>query len=249
MDGSAGYGGLDVRLWVAFAFLAVAGLRFTGPRAAGVFIAVAAAVVFGARLYQITGDWRIYDAQIAEYRVAAAIFRPGERILQAQDTGVPVAGEPGAFRDIYFHFTSFSVLDRGVFLPTLFTDPMKQPIVAAPHLKEIDTPVGLPISTGGLRAWADPSVFDWFAGDYQVGDQRHYGYMWQDRFDYVVLVHGGEAINPLPELLEQVSAGSYFTIFRVLRGGCTGDYPRACERLRAAGRNWEIAAQNSDRLN
>jgi hypothetical protein len=203
--------------------------------------------LFGVRLYQITEHWWGYNAQIAEYRAAAAIFKPGERILQAQDIKMPVADESGAFRDIYFHITSFSVLDRGVFLPTLFTDPAKQPIVAAPELKEIDTPVGWPISTGGLRAWADPSVFDWFGGDIQMGDQRHYGYMWQDRFDYVVLVHGGEEENPVPELLEPVSAGSFFTIFRVLSGGCTGDYPNACERLRAAGRNWEIPTPNTSR--
>jgi len=240
-----GVWGLDVRLWVAFAFLAAAGLRYSGPRKAGAMLAVMAAVLFAARLYQITDHWRVYDGQIAEYRAAAAIFRPGERIMQAQDITMPVAGEPGAFRDIYYHFTSFSVLDRGVFLPTLFTDPGKQPIVAAPELREIDTPVGWPISIGGLRAWADPSVFDWFDGDRQVGDQRHYGYMWQDRFDHVVLVHGGEAANPAPELLEELSAGSFFTIYRVLRGGCTGDYPNACEKLRAEGRNWEIPAPDA----
>ncbi|MDH5798974.1 MAG: hypothetical protein OEZ19_10445 [Paracoccaceae bacterium] len=235
-----GVWGLDVRMWVAFAFVASAGLRYTGPRRAGVAIAIAAAFVFGARLYQIAGDWRVYDAQIAEYRAAAAVFRPGERILQAQDAGVPVAGEPGAFRDIYYHFTNYSVLDRSVFLPTLFTDPTKQPVVAAPHLREIDTPVGLPISRGGLRAWGDPAVFDWFDGDIQVGDQRHYGYMWQDRFDYVVLLRGEDAGNPAPELLDPVSEGSYFTIYRVRHGACTGDYPGACERLRVEGRNWEI---------
>ncbi|NIQ94763.1 MAG: hypothetical protein GWN87_11535, partial [Desulfuromonadales bacterium] len=65
-------------------------------------------------------------------------------------------------------------------------------------------------------------------------------FMWQDRFDYVVLLHGEKGENPVPELLEPVTEGSYFTIFRVLRGGCTGDYPHACERLRAEGRTWEI---------
>ena len=144
-DVSAGVWGLDVRLWVAFAFLAAAGLRFTGPGRGRDHRRRGRSPV-RCRLYQVTGDWRIYDAQIAEYRAAAAIFKPGERILQAQDRSLPVAGEPGAFRDIYYHFTSFSVLDRGVFLPTLFTDPAKQPIVAAPELKEIDTPVGWPIS-------------------------------------------------------------------------------------------------------
>ncbi|MDH5411315.1 MAG: hypothetical protein OEY16_08010, partial [Alphaproteobacteria bacterium] len=205
-----GVWGLDVRLWVALSFFAVAGLRFAGPPRAGVIIAVAALVVFGARLYQVTGHWWHYNAQIAEYRAAAAIFQPGERIMQAQDIKLPVKDEPGAFRDIYYHFTSYSVLDRSVFLPTLFTDPAKQPVVAAPELREIDTPVGWPISVGGLRAWADPAVFDWFDGDIQRGDQRHYGYMWQDRFDYVVLVHGDDAENPVPELLAPVIVGSYF---------------------------------------
>jgi hypothetical protein len=237
-----GVWGLDVRLWVAVAFFAAAGLRFSGPRRAGEIIAIAAIVLFGARVYLTADQWRIYNEQIAEYRAAAAIFEPGERIFQAQDRSLPVAGAPGAFPEIYAHFTNYSVLDRGVFLPTLFTDPVKQPIVVAPVLQEIDTPVGWPISIGGLRAWADPSVIDWFGGDIQAGDQRHYGYMWQDRFDYVVLVHGGDAENPVPELLELVSAGSYFSIFKVRRGGCTGDYPDACEKRRAAGQNWEIPA-------
>jgi hypothetical protein len=235
-----GVWGMDVRLWVGFAFLAVAGLRFTGPPRAGAVLAVMAIALYGARLADVAADWRVYDSQIAEYRAAASIFRPGERILQAQDMEVPVKGDPGAFRDIYYHFTNFSVLDRSVFLPTLFTDPAKQPVVAAPALREIDTPVGWPVSLGGLRAWADPAVFDWFAGDVQVGDQRHYGYMWQDRFDYVVMLHGEEAGNPVPELLDRVAEGSYFSIFRVRRGGCTGDYPSACERLRSLGRNWEM---------
>ncbi len=241
-----GVWGIDVRLWVALAFFASAGLTYRGPRRAGVVIAVAALALFGARLYQIAGHWRVYDAQIAEYRAAASIFEPGDRILQAQDRSLPVAGEPGAFRDFYFHVTSFSVLDRSVFLPTLFTDPVKQPVVAAPELRDMDTPVGVPVSLGGLRAWADPSVFDWFDGEFQIGDQRHYAYMWQDRFDYVVLLHGTDPGNPVPELLAPVSAHSYFTIYRVLRGGCTGDYPNACERARARGRNWEIHSKNAD---
>jgi hypothetical protein len=238
-----GVWGLDVRLWVAFAFFAAAGLRFTGPRKVGLVVASIAIGIIGARLYETARDWQTYDSQIAEYRAAAAIFRPGDRIFQAEDPELPVAGEPGAFRDIYYQFTNYSVLDRGVFLPTFFTDPMKQPIVAAPELWEVDTPVGLPVSIGGLRAWADPAVFDWFDGDIQIGDQRYYAYMWQDRFDYVVVLHGKDGGNPAPELLAPVKTGSFFTIYRVLRDGCTGDYPNTCRQLRQKGRNWEIPAK------
>jgi len=235
-----GVWGLDVRLWVALSFVAVAGTEFRGPRKAGSMLAAVMLGLFVVRIYQIAGDWRVYDRQIAEYRAAATVITPGSKILQAQEMTLPVAGEPGAFRDIYYHFTNYSVIDRSVFLPTLFTDPTKQPVVAAPALAEIDTPVGWPIRPGELRAWADPSVFDWFDGEDDVGDQRRYGYMWQDRFDFLVYLHDGSADNPAPNLLELVARGSYFSIFQVRHGTCTGDYPRTCAALRAGGKDWRL---------
>jgi len=235
-----GVWGLDVRLWVALSFVAVAGLGFREPRNAGRIFAAVVIGLFAVRVYQIAGDWRVYDRQIAEYRTAAAAITPGARLLQVQEKTLPVAGEPGAFRDIYYHFTNYSVIDRSVFLPTLFTDPTKQPIVTAPEFAEIDTPVGWPMRPGELRAWADPSVFDWFEGEDDVGDQHRYGYMWQDRFDFVVYVHDGSGGNPAPGLLELVEKGSYFSIFRVLHGTCTGDYPATCNALRSAGMDWRL---------
>ncbi|MDH3231444.1 MAG: hypothetical protein OEN55_16765 [Alphaproteobacteria bacterium] len=235
-----GVWGLDVRLWVAVSFVAVAGYRFHGPQKAGRMLAAVVIGLFAARVYQITDHWQVYDRQIAEYRMAATVITPGARILQVQEKTLPVAGEPGAFRDIYYHFTSYSVIDRSVFLPTLFTDPTKQPIIAAPELAEVDTPVGLPIRPGELRAWADPAVFDWFEGEDDVGDQRRYGYMWQDRFDFIVYLHDGSGGNPVPRALALAADGSYFSIFRVRHDTCTGDYPRTCAALRAKGKDWSL---------
>lgn len=240
-----GVWGLDVRLWVTLSFVAVAGLDFVGPRKTGGLLAAAVLGIFAVRVYQIADHWRVYDAQIAEYREAAQVITPGSRILQAQEIVLPIAGEPGAFRDIYYHFTNYSVIDRSVFLPTLFTDPAKQPVIAAPALAEIDTPVGQPVRPGELRAWADPAVFDWFEGDDDVGDQRRYAYMWQDRFDYVVYLHDGAGANPVPEILEPLAQGSFFDIYSVRSGACTGDYPGACAALRAAGRDWRLTAPDS----
>lgn len=242
-----GVWGLDVRLWVALSFVAVAALEFHGPQNAGRMIAAVVIGLFAVRIYQIAGDWRVYDQQIAEYRTAAAVITPGARILQVQEKTLPVAGDPGAFRDIYFHFTSYSVLDRSVFLPTLFTDPTKQPVISAPELAAIDTPVGWPMRPGELRAWAEPSVFDWFDGEDDVGDQRRYGYMWQDRFDFVVYLHDGSGRNPAPGLMDRAAEGSYFTIFRVRHGTCTGDYPATCAALRAEGKDWRLR-QRGDAL-
>lgn len=186
-----GVWGLDVRLWVALSFAAAAGLEFHGPRNAGRMLAAVMLGLFAVRIYQIVDHWQVYDRQIAEYRQAAMVIEPGARILQSQERTLPVADEPGAIRDIYYHFTNYSVIDRSVFLPTLFTDPAKQPVVAAPGFAEIDTPVGPPVRPGELSAWADPAVFDWFEGEDDIGDQRRYGYMWQDRFDFIVYLHDG----------------------------------------------------------
>lgn len=232
--------GVDIRLWVGLAFFAVASMRYTGPANLGPVLATLAVLVLGLRIYQTQENWRIYDAQIREYRTAARSIEPGSRILQMQERSLPVVGSPAHFRGLYFHLTSFSVIDRSVFSPLLFTDPRKQPVLAAPALAEIDSPVGAPLSPGAVRAWADPSVFDWFKGEVEVGDQRHYGYMWQDRFDYLVAVRHEDGANPAPELLETVARGSFFTIYRIRHRGCTGDYPRTCEVLRDAGQGWAI---------
>lgn len=232
--------GIDIRLWVALAFFAVAAFRYAGPANLGPVLATLAVLVLGVRVYQVQANWQVYDAQIREYRTAASLVEPGSRVLQAQERSLPVAGAPAHFRGLYFHLTELSVIDRSVFSPLLFTDPRKQPVLAAPALAEIDSPVGAPLSPGGLRAWADPAVFDWFAGEVEIGDQRHYGYMWQDRFDYLVVVHNPEYSNPAPEVTEPVAEGSFFTIYRIRPGSCTGDYPRSCEALRGDGMDWSI---------
>ncbi len=235
-----GVWGLDVRMWVAVAFVAAASFAFRASGKVGPVLAAAVIGLFFVRIYQTTHDWRVYDQQIAEYRAAAAVITPGARILQVQERTLPVAGEPGAFRDVYYHFAAYSVIDRSVFLPTLFTDPTKQPIVAVPELAEVDTPVGWPIRPGELRAWADPAVFDWFDGDDDIGDVRRYGYMWQDRFDFVVHLHDGRGGNLAPGVIELAAEGSYFSIFRVRDGTCIGDYPGTCAILRAAGKDWRL---------
>ena len=232
--------GVDMRLWVALAFFAVAAARYAGPASLGPVLATAALLVLGARVYQIQDHWRIYDAQIREYRAAALAIAPGSRVLQVQERSLPIAGAPGYFRGLYFHLSSFSVIDRDAFVPLLFTDPAKQPLAVAPALSEIDTPVGAPMSPGGLRAWADPAVFDWFKGDIEIGDQRIYGYMWQDRFDYAVVIRHGEEENPVPEALVPLVSGSFFTIYRIRPGTCIHTYPQTCAALRANGRNWAL---------
>jgi len=237
-----GVWGLDVRLWIAAALVAVGGLHFTGSVRTAHVLGTVGLVLLSLRLYQIQDHWRIYDGQIREFRGAAKVIEPGSRVLHVQERSQPTAGDPGSFPEFYNHLSTFLVIDRSAFVPLLFTDPRKQPVVAAPINDAIDTPVGWPLTRGELRAWADPSVFDWFDGETEVGDQRRYGFMWQDRFDYVVVVHQPDRApgNPLPALLEPLVGGSYFTIYRVVQRACTGDYPDTCRALRLDGHDWAL---------
>jgi len=163
-------------------------------------------------------------------------------VLQVEEPTELVASDPAHFQGIYLYLTTMLVIDRSAFVPILFTDPRKQPVVADPRNAEIDTPAGWPLTRGSLRAWSDPAVFDWFRGEFEIGDQRHYGYMWQDRFDYVVVLvqADGKRTNPVPEILEPVVSGSYFVIYRIAKRACTADYPGSCLALRATGRHWTL---------
>lgn len=228
-----GFWGLDLRFFVILAFVAVAALDFRArSRSIAVIFGVSALVLFAVRIGEVTTDWRAYDAQFAEYRAAAAIIEPGSAVLQAQSRVGPIAGDRNDFAHTYDYMATLSIIDRGIFLPNFFTDPVKQPVLPAPRRAAIDTPAGTPVTLAGLRALADPSVHDWYRDDNGIVGERLYGYMWQDNFDYVVVVHDGSQGNPAPELLAPAASGSFFDIYRVIGGGCTEDYPRACGRLR-----------------
>lgn len=226
--------GLDVRVFVSLSFFAVAVCRFrVRSTMVGVVLSALALTLFATRLWEVDKDWRAYDAQFAEYRVAARTIEPGAAILQSQAMSGPVAGDPNNFFLTYYYLTALSVIDRGVFLPTFYTDPTKQPVLAARPREHIDTPAGAPVVVTRLRALADPSLFDWYRNDQGHTGESMYAFMWQDKFDYVVVLHSESSDNPVPELLLPEAHGSFFDIYRVVAGGCTGDYPRGCEALRA----------------
>lgn len=232
-----GVWGVDLRLFVAFAFVATAVLDFrAGSMRVAAVICAAAFAVFAARIWVVGTAWIVYDRQFAEYRQAARVIESGSTVMQAQNWFGPVAGDPQGFPYTYWYLATLSVIDRSVFLPTFYSDPLKQPVVATKRYEEIDTPGGTPVPIDRLRALADPAVFDWFRDDKGTVGERLYGYMWQDAFDYVVTVHSGDGGgNPAPELMTPVAHGSFFDIYRTRPGTCTADYPSTCRSLQRNG--------------
>lgn len=115
-----------------------------------------------------------------------------------------------------------AVIDRSAYLPTLFTDPTKQPVRAAPARADIDTPYGWPVDysllthdmNGNGAAKENPL---------RPGVEMHRFWVgWPERYDYVLVTHFGVRGNPVPSRLELVHAGSFFDLYRVTRRNSAG---------------------------
>ncbi|MCC7045699.1 MAG: hypothetical protein IT562_03215 [Alphaproteobacteria bacterium] len=208
-----GVWGVDFRLPLALACLIAAASRIELPdqRMALAVIAVGLAL-FGARVWTIAEIWRGYDAQYSEFRRASQVIAPGARLLVVRKL------REGRFDKPYWHMASTAVIDRSVFLPSLFKDRTAQPVHAADAYAAIDTPFGTPLTPDLLqRAAADPAL-EKLTGTRMPNGSRIYFIRWQDNFDYVLYMHFGDDGNPVPSLLRQVHAGSFFDIYKIVRG-------------------------------
>jgi len=204
----------DLRLPIVIVLVLVAGLRpqNVGSKAMAVVVC-AGLVLFAARLYDVSSEWRGVARDFSEFRAALSVIEPGAAILPVQKQNVPLADDETRFDHAYWHMALLAVVDRSAFVPTLFTDPTKQPVRAAPARAAMDTQFGAPIELALLvdSALGGEAV----AGG--VGMER----FWQDwpqRYDYVLITHFGSKGNPLPDLLITVHEGSFFDIYRIERG-------------------------------
>jgi hypothetical protein len=204
----------DLRLPTVIALLLVAVMR---PRNVGpkllVTVAAAGIVLFAGRIYDITEEWRHVDRDFAEFRAALKIVEPGAAILPVQKQDVPLREGETRFDHAYWHMPVLAVIDRSAFVPTMFTDPAKQPVRAAPAREAMDSYFGAPIEL--------PLLVDSATGGNEVAGgvgMQPYWKDWPARYDYVLITHFGEKGNPLPEFLTPVREGSFFDIYRVATG-------------------------------
>jgi hypothetical protein len=235
-----GVWGADLRLPTVLVCLAIAGIRVHSwnPKAAGI-VAAAALFLFAARVWTVTESWTRFDRQAAEFQAAARMIEEGARVLTVQ---APPAGDARGARGLsdpiawllrvheigdsrdpdgrrlfypaYWHLPALAVIERSVFLPTMFTGP-QQPLRAAAANQAIDTSSSQPITLGDLDAGADPERAARLA---RMTDRQGRGAYWADwprHFDYVLILDFGAARNPQPELLSILRAGSFFTLYAV----------------------------------
>lgn len=210
----------DVRLPIALSFIVIAGTELRLPRRVGYVAAAAALLFLGARTYAMAQDWRDMDRHYAEFRAATASLPEGARLLVVQspipDEQRIVAGIPPFLMarqsPDFFHMAALSVIDRGTFVPYLFTGwTTVEPTARNAGLYQSQ---GVPLRPEQLEAGAgaggDPD---------DVAPDRFgvppYWRDWPDKFDFVLwLDFGTDGASPsLP--LEPWGAGSFFHLYRI----------------------------------
>jgi hypothetical protein len=216
--------GADLRLPLLLYFLLVAAsdVRIEGRRPVAAFAGGVFALLV-LRIVTTTITWSHVDADYREFRAADHVLQPGSRVavikVRLDHRARPQPQPP------YWFISCFAVVDRQVFLPQMYTigTPLRltaegealnsdtiaqqrvvrwQPATAA--FAQVDAETLRQVEAVGQQMSEDDvptSTIDWSD--------------WPERFDYIIDYHMGEPGNPVPALLTEVWAGSYFTIYRI----------------------------------
>ena len=223
----SGVWGVHLRLPTVVACLLVAAVDFrrTAWRPMP-FVIVATLVLVVIRTGSIADDWRAFDRTVAELRQAVAAIEPGAQLLPVEDDGALPPNMSPLYPKQHWHLPALAVIERSVFLPTLFTG--HTTIAPAPALRPIDTPVGDPISPRLLAMGADPALSPVPLGFHLEHYMRAYWIGWPRHFDYLLLIQFGQREALDADRLVPVAHGGMFDIFRIRRpGAASSDSGRA----------------------
>jgi hypothetical protein len=209
--------GNDFRLVVPLVLVLIAGIRIKPgrPRTAAL-VGLAALALFIVRIGTLAGDWLAYDRLYGELRAAARTLEPGARVLPAvEDWDRVAAVAPNDYRRPFYHAPALMLLERPVFLPTLFTAAGRQPLAVQPAYAALDVPHAKPMPVDLLVSSVAPESAERLAREAGQGEFYDRFAGWPQTFDYVLMLDFGTPRNPLPGLLEPKAAGSYFTLYAI----------------------------------
>ena len=212
----SGVWGTHLRLPIIICCLLIAGTRLS-PRTCRPLpyilgVAIALIVI---RTASIAEQWRDIDGKYTEFRQAVATIEPGARLLPIGDLDNQPDDRSYLYRMRFSHIASLAVIERSVFLPTLFTG--FTTIDAAPGLRYINSPFGSPVSPELLTKDADAATSGYALGHRFERYVTAFWPGWPTTFDYAVSLRFSRTDNPSPGHLKSVVDGSYFDIYRVVK--------------------------------
>jgi len=210
----AGVWDMDCRLPLAFVFLAIAGFQWRAvPERAGKIAACCLVALLTLNMALIVWAWQPIARQYDAFRAALPAIPRGARVIAFRDEdGIDKAQKPGP-PIVYSHLPALAIIERDVFLPTLFKNPM-MPVQAAAATREIDSAGGDPIELPELLDGADPVKGPAHLGKFNTLGNRDYWGGWQTHFDDAIELSFG-AHPALPPELRRTVTGTFFNIYRI----------------------------------
>jgi hypothetical protein len=177
----------------------------------GAALAIAACLAIGLGL-----DWRGYDRQVAEFRAAEGAIPRGARLVTVLDgNAIGMASDQP-----YWHMAEFAIIDRAAFTPLMFT-------TGGQHVVQLHEPYRS-FAAATAQQGSPPDIDELndldngITGD-DIDIRTIFPYLlrFQCHFDQALVIHLGGARSPVPDMLRLVHAGSFYSLYNIVRGaGC-----------------------------
>ena len=208
--------GLDFRLPLILAILLVASIAET-PKLSGkamlLGIACVSALVV-VRAVSLDRELVVLDGEMQAYHTVAKDIPRGVRVIVV-DASSNVRKPTPNWPVLTQHAGMVALMDREVFLPTLFT--FMTTVRTRPEMLRSSTPSGAPLphldtflDGYGQQDPVDDELNDGLGG-------RIYWLGWEKKFDYVLIEHFGKHPNSLPPTLQPVAASDVVDLFRIVK--------------------------------
>jgi hypothetical protein len=216
--------GANLRIPCLLAFLLVASSDLRASERAVRVLAAGLVLLVAGRAIVLAVTWHGHARDIAEFRAADQALKRGSRVLATAFPGdYQRRREPAIFPLV--HLAAFSVIDRDVFLPSLFAFATPLRFTAYTHGRSASrfAPVHKIVwqprdaafasaDTATRRAVEGLAQRNLLNDSYlSVVDWAH----WPEDFDYLIDFHFEPAANPVPAMLTEVARGRIFTIYRI----------------------------------
>jgi hypothetical protein len=209
---------VDTRFPVMLGLLLFAGFRPQVPARFAPPLAVALAMLFVLRMAIVGHTWAGHARDLAQIRESIAHIEPGSRALvvsaERQATPdywrhAPRSRVIARFMTVHSHLGALVTLERRAFMPLLFAVRSQQPLSVKSPYDRLAAAASAPPDYRLLarERWSEDEL-----------EQAPYLPLWQDNFDYVLVLLADAAPDLptfLPDRLELVNSTGMAALFRV----------------------------------
>lgn len=178
------------------------------------------------RVGAVTEMWRDLDQQFSEFRLALRVVPVGARLFTVHGPMPSLAKKipnvPSELQTLewvnYSHLSALAIIDRGAFIPSLFTDwyPVL-PSVRNQGLSRFMTSAA-PSDLEDLQKLASVAPTDTIKLPRNVLGELPCCLDWPHTYQFVVWIDFGRAPSGIPKNLEPWRAGTFFHIYRIVPG-------------------------------